>query len=410
MTIQDINIPDWWMETTLGEISDNIAYGYTESASLEEIWPKFLRITDIQDDFIDWKTVPYCPISEKDLWKYKLWIGDIVIARTGNSTGATATIKEEVNAVFASYLIRFRLNRTRANYDFVDFLLRSEIWKGFVKSVKWGSAQWWANAKNFATFPILLPPLPEQQSIARMLSSFDNKVELLRAQNETLEKTAQMIFQEWFGKYGVEDELPEGWRVGKLGTEFDITIWRTPPRIEPEWFSENPTGKKWISIKDIGNSKTYIFETSEYLTDEAVKKFNIPIIPINTTILSFKMTVGKLTITTEEMLSNEAIAHLKIKDNSILSTEFIYCYLQKLDFNSLWSTSSIVIAINSTMIKELEVLVPSIERVKEFDKYIKPVFQKIHNNLSQIEMLSKTRDELLPRLMSGEILLNNKNK
>lgn len=120
-----------------------------------------------------------------------------------------------------------------------------------------------------------------------------------------------------------------------MGMEFDITIGRTPPRIEPEWFSESPTGKKWISIKDIGNNKTYIFETSEYLTDEAIKKFNIPVIPVNTTILSFKMTVGKLTITTEEMLSNEAIAHLKIKNNSALSTEFIYCYLQKLDFNSL---------------------------------------------------------------------------
>lgn len=396
-------IPEEWVETTLWEIAVNIAYGYTESASLEEVWPKFLRITDIQNDFIDWGTVPYCPISEKDHQKYKLEIGDVVIARTWNSTGATATIKEEVNAVFASYLIRFRLNPIKASYDFIDFLLRSEIWRGFVKSVKWGSAQWGANAKNFATFPLLLPPLPEQQAIARILLSFDDKIELLREQNETLEKTSQMIFQEWFGKYGVEDELPVGWRVGKLGTEFDITIGRTPPRIEPEWFSETPTGKKWISIKDIGNSKTYIFETSEYLTDEAIKKFNVPVIPVNTTILSFKMTVGKLTITTEEMLSNEAIAHLKIKNNSELSTEFVYCYLQKLDFNSLWSTSSIVTAINSTMIKELEVLVPSIERVREFDEQIKPMFQKIHNNLSQIEMLSKTRDELLPRLMSGEV-------
>jgi type I restriction enzyme S subunit len=117
-------------------------------------------------------------------------------------------------------------------------------------------------------------------------------------------------------------------------------------------------GKKWISIKDIGNCGVYIFDTSEYLTDESVKKFNIPVIPENTTILSFKMTVGKLTITTEEMLSNEAIAHLKIKDNSNLTSEFIYCYLQALDFNSLGSTSSIVTAINSTMIKEIEVVVP----------------------------------------------------
>lgn len=76
-----------------------------------------------------------------------------------------------------------------------------------------------------------------------MLSSLDAKIELLREQNETLEKAAQTIFHEWFGRYSVEspEELPEGWRVGKLGEEFDITIGRTPPRAESEWFSDIPT-------------------------------------------------------------------------------------------------------------------------------------------------------------------------
>ncbi|PIQ24859.1 MAG: type I restriction endonuclease subunit S, partial [Bacteroidetes bacterium CG18_big_fil_WC_8_21_14_2_50_41_14] len=83
---------DWstrngWTETTLGEGASNIAYGFTESATLEKIGPKFLRITDIQNDFIDWNSVPYCPISEREHKKYKLEIGDVVIARTGNSTG-----------------------------------------------------------------------------------------------------------------------------------------------------------------------------------------------------------------------------------------------------------------------------------------------------------------------------------
>jgi len=73
---------------------------------------------------------------------------------------------------------------------------------------------------------INLPPLPEQRAIADMLSSFDDKIELLREQNKTLEATAQTLFQEWFGRYSVDapDELPEGWRVGKVGTEFDVTI------------------------------------------------------------------------------------------------------------------------------------------------------------------------------------------
>jgi type I restriction enzyme S subunit len=143
--------------------------------------------------------------------------------------------------------------------------------------------------------------------------------------------------------------------------------------------------------------------TAEYLTNKAIERFNIPIIPKNTTILSFKMTVGKLTITTEDMLSNEAIAHLKLKQNTVLSSEFIYLYLQDLDFNALGSTSSIVTAINSTMIKYLEFLMPEKNILLQFDELIKPIFDKIYNNTTQIQTLKQTRDTLLPKLMSGQL-------
>jgi len=105
------------------------------------------------------------------------------------------------------------------------------------------------------------------------------------------------------------------------------------------------------------------------------------------------------------MLSNEAIAHLKVKVGSPLTSEYIYCYLQRLDFNSLGSTSSIVTAINSTMIKELEFIIPNNGTLEDFNRVIKPIFQKIFYNSLQIQTLSKTRDELLPRLMSGEVRL-----
>jgi type I restriction enzyme, S subunit len=115
------------------------------------------------------------------------------------------------------------------------------------------------------------------------------------------------------------------------------------------------------------------------------------------------MTVGKLTITTEKMLSNEAIAHLKMKENSKISSEFIYTYLQKLDFNSLGSTSSIVTAINSTMIKNLEFIIPENSILEKFNETVKPIFEKIKINSVQIKSLSKARDELLPKLMKGEV-------
>ncbi len=98
-------------EVSLKENCSSIQYGYTQSASVEKLGPKFLRITDIQDKIINWQSVPYCKINEEDYKKYKLADGDILIARTGASTGTNAIYRKEMpDAVFASYLIRLRVN------------------------------------------------------------------------------------------------------------------------------------------------------------------------------------------------------------------------------------------------------------------------------------------------------------
>ncbi|EKD24505.1 MAG: hypothetical protein ACD_80C00226G0008 [uncultured bacterium (gcode 4)] len=400
-------LPDGWVETTLGSVIERITKWTTPksfSSDINDI--NYIKSESLNyDGSLDKsKIVKISSQVHNELKRSQLKENDILLSMAGIFLGKTGLVTKDLlpaNTNQACAIIT--ANPEIVDYIFLWYKLRNQESIKYFNSTPSQSAQPNINFEEIKSLPVFLPPLPEQQAIASVLSSFDNKIELLREQNKTLEQTAQTIFQEWFGKYGVDDELPEGWRVGKLGTEFDISIGRTPPRLEYQRFSKTPTGKKWISIKDIGNAWIYIFDTSEYLTDEAIKKFNIPVIPANTTILSFKMTVGKLTITTEEMLSNEAIAHLKIKDGSQLSTEFIYCYLQNLDFNSLGSTSSIVTAINSTIIKELELVIPNDEQLKKFDDTIKPIFEKIFTNSLQIKSLSETRDELLPRLMKGEV-------
>jgi len=163
-----------WKHITLGEISTDISYGYTASATQEKKGPKFLRITDIVPDRINWDTVPYCLIEDKKLEKYTLKTGDIVIARTGATTGYNKLITKNSNVVFASYLIRYRINREVANPYYVAYNLQSYEWKGFVEGIIGGSAQPGANAKQFANFDFLLPPLKEQKAIAEVLSSLDD--------------------------------------------------------------------------------------------------------------------------------------------------------------------------------------------------------------------------------------------
>jgi len=245
---------------------------------------------------------------------------------------------------------------------------------------------------------IKLPPLPDQQAISSTLSSLDDKIDLLHRQNKTLEQLAETLFRQWF-----VEEAEESWEVDVLENVFDIGIGRTPPRKEPHWFSMNPNDVKWISIKDMGTDGVYVDAVSEYLTEEAVKQFSVPIIPANAVLLSFKMTIGRLAITTERMLSNEAIAHFKQKENSVLFPEFLYLFLKTFRFENLGSTSSIVESINSEMIKKLEIIIPDIKKLDEFKNLINPHFEKIKINQKQILSLTRLRDTILPKLMSGEV-------
>lgn len=399
------NIPEGWVETTLGKVGKVIT-GKTPSKNNPEDWGDlvdFITPTEIKSEN---KYIFNCPrkLSKIGVERFSKMIlpeKSVIVTCIGSDMGKVVLNK---NIALANQQINSIVVNEKNFSNFIYYLLKNSYKILRKKAEGSGSTMPILNKSTFENLEFNIPKsIDEQKSIAAILTSFDDKIELLQAQNKTLEELAQTIFKEWFGKYKVGDELPEGWRVGKLGEEFDITIGRTPPRIEQEWFSTIPTGKKWISIKDMGNSGVFIFDTSEYLTDEAISKFNIPIIPENTTLLSFKMTVGKLTITTEEMLSNEAIAHLKIKRDSYLTSEYIYLYLQNLDFNSLGSTSSIVTAINSTIIKNLDFIIPQKIILKDFQEIIHPIFNKIKTNTKQIQTLTKTRDELLPKLMSGEI-------
>ena len=153
----------------------------------------------------------------------------------------------------------------------------------------------------------------------------------------------------------------------------------------------------------MGETGVFIFNTAEYLTREAVDCFKIPIIPIDTVVLSFKMTVGRIGITSEAMLSNEAIAHFILDDNSPISKEYLYIFLKLFKFETLGSTSSIVTSINSAMIKEMELIIPDKDTMMLYNKQVCPLFEKIKTNQQQILSLSSQRDTLLPHLLSREV-------
>ena len=239
-----------WKKVVLRALCESVRYGYTAKAQDEPVGPKFLRITDIVPDLINWSSVPCCQIRPQDVHKYKLQEGDIVIARTGATTGYAKWIKNPPHAVFASYLVRIRVSKEYDN-RYVGLVVESDEYKRFIQANIGGAAQPNANAQILTSFPILLPPLPTQRKIAAILSAYDDLIENNARRIAILEEMAQAIYREWFVHFRfpgheqvamVDSEpgpIPEGWEVKRLEDICDLIVGQSP---KSEFYNEEGDG------------------------------------------------------------------------------------------------------------------------------------------------------------------------
>ena len=281
-----------------------------------------------------------------------------------------------------------------------------------------GGAQPLMTQDIIGDFTVSIPPLSIQHQIIQVLKSLDDKIEVNKRINDNLERQAQALFKSWFVDFEpfkegmfVDSELgmiPESWRVCSAETIFKINIGKTPPRKEQQWFSNINNGNvKWISISDLGSNEIFIEDSKEYLTKEAISKFNIIVVPEDTILVSFKLTVGRVGISNCELTTNEAVARFYLPKSYF--REYTYLSLKKYNYARLGSTSSIATAVNSKIIKNMKLLIPPVTIISEFSKRINPLFNAIRIYENEIRNLSKIRNTLLPKLMSGELKINDIN-
>ena len=275
---------------------------------------------------------------------------------------------------------------------FLCYLINSMDLSGYVT----GSAQPKLSQANLNAVTLSLPTLAEQKRIVEYLYMLDQKIYVNRQINDNLEQQAMALYRQMF----VENNN-DARRESRADEYFDISIGKTPPRKEAQWFSMNPTDCIWVSISDMGRCGMYIADSSEYLTHESVDKFNIKVVPDNTVLLSFKLTVGRVAITDGAMVTNEAIAHFKTDKPEI--NEYLYCYLKDFNYQTMGSTSSIATAVNSKIIKAMPFVIPTDAELVSFHSATAPMFEMIKTRQRENTRLAELRDSLLPKLMSGEI-------
>lgn len=247
-----------------------------------------------------------------------------------------------------------------------------------------------------------IPSLHEQRAIASVLSSLDDKIDLLHRQNKTLEQLAEALFRQWFlpaeasAQAGVV-EASEEWEVGKLGDEFDFTMGASPPGKS---YNENGIGiPMYQGNADFG----FRFPKNRVFTTEPKRfadKYD--------TLISVRAPVGEQNMADERCCIGRGVSAFRYKnDKSFYTYTYYKMKSLMLDIKQFNETGTVFGSISKSDFENIEISIPHKQIVSRFQNEAKPIDDKIILNTEQINTLEKLRDTLLPKLMSGEVKVTN---
>ena len=405
-----------WEKVKLGEICDFINGGAWSDKEYVSNGIAVLKVSNCRENGFDLSDISYLP--EKVMTQYKkheLQLHDVIIATVGShpnlvasAAGRSMIVDKSVEGYYLNQnavCLRSKNQRT-LNQRYLGYLCKTREFKHYIQSAGLGAAsQMRIPISAIKKYEFNLRDIDVQNKIAAILSNYDDLIENNRRQVRLLEEAAQRLYKEWFVKFhfpGWEgtkmvDGLPVGWKKGRAEDFFDITIGKTPPRAQQEWFENAGQGVPWLSISDMGENNVFSFKTKESLTKEAVNKFHVNVLPQGTILVSFKLTVGRVVIAATDLCTNEAIAHFPINDE--IKEAYTFLYLKNFSYDTLGSTSSISKAVNSKIIRAMPFIMPNDEILSLFTKQVAPIMKKLYCLQITILKLQEARDRLLPRLM-----------
>jgi type I restriction enzyme S subunit len=251
------------------------------------------------------------------------------------------------------------------------------------------------NRNHLHSENVLIPLISEQKSIASLLSSLDDKIDLLHRQNATLEKMAETLFRQWFVV-----EAKDDWQEIPLYDAIVLIGGGTPKTDKYEYWNG---GINWLSGGDIAsNHKSFILHSEKTITDLGLKSSSAKLLPKFSTVISARGTVGKYCLLSEPMTFSQSNYGIIPKFNDcFFFTYLLIAYsvgeLQSAAYGSVFDT------ITTNTFKGLLITLPETEQIFQFEETVKPYFRKILSNQTQIRTLTALRDTLLPKLMSGEV-------
>ena len=385
-------------------------YGYTASANDKKIGPRFLRITDIQGNVVDWETVPFCEISNAEKSKYILQKEDLVFARTGATTGMSYFVNSDLSeeAVFASYLIRLRFNKNKCDPRLLKYFFQSKNYWGQVRGSLSGSAQPGINAVTLSQLVVSLPDLSTQRKVADILDVYDAKIENNNLIIKKLETIAQYIFDEWFVKFRFPEhkdikfvnsemgKIPEKWRIGRVK---DLIHVESGFPFSSSIFDDS--GKyKLVTIRNVQDG-SFVTECENYIGTLPDKLPAHCMLRSGNILLSLTGNVGRICLVNgnDYVLNQRVSVLIPVKERDRAYTYFLF---RRKDFqNLLISISKGTAQLNLSPVetKNLEIVIPGENMLERYAKIAMPTYNKIVEIHSENLKLKESRDQLLAKLI-----------
>jgi len=436
-------VPEHWEFTTLGEVcrrgGGNIQTGPFGSqlhaadyvpVGVPSIMPTNIGENRIVEDGI-------VRITEADanrLGQHRLRAGDIVYSRRGD-VGKRALIREREEGWFCGTgCLKVRLGSGVVDPLFASLYLGHPSVKEWIVRHAVGATMPNLNTSIMSAVPFALPPLSEQKAIAHILGTLDDKIELNRRMNATLEAMAGTLFQSWFVDFdpvrakldgckpaGLDvataalfpdhfqdsplGHIPQGWTVEPVGEVVACVGGGTPSTAEPK-FWEGGT-HHWTTPKDFSSLQAPILiDTDRKITDAGVAKISSGLLPAGTLLLSSRAPVGYLAIAAIPVAINQGFIALKCNERA--STYFMlnWCQTNMAEIESR-ATGTTFAEISKQNFRPILVVLPPKELMAAFTEKVAPLYAQITANLHQSRTLATLRDALLPKLLSGKLTITS---
>lgn len=431
-----------WVNTTLGEIcisqggaiqtgpfGSQLHTSDYKAVGIPVVMPTNIGDGGIVEDGI-------ARISEDDaqrLSQHILRMGDIVFSRRGDVTKNALIREHEIGWFCGTGCLKVRLgNESIATAKFISHCLRLPEIKEWLIRHAVGATMPNLNTGILSAVPIFLPPLNTQNEIAQILGALDDRITLLRETNTTLESIAQALFKSWFVDFDpvhanagtqapslpaeiqnlfpstfVESPLglvPEGWGVGTIGDVIETLGGATPDTKNSEFWS--PEEIAWTSPKDLSGSQSpVILSTERKISQKGLSKISSGLLPKGTLLMSSRAPIGYLAITELPLAINQG--YIAIPPGGKLPPLFMLLWCQQnMEIIKNRANGSTFMEISKKAFRPIEILIPSENLISKFLESASPIFEKLVENIKQIETLSSLRDTLLPRLISGQLRLS----